>query len=161
MPYRILSLYFGHDANICLLEDGHPLLVLEKERVTRVKHDQGQMEDIVREYLRRYNWELNSIDLMVINPLCRPTLEGIGYSWEVKGDTYEQFPSYEKPQWIGPPEVRYSMHKIKFLDRIYDGIAVDHHLAHVAGALFTSPFQESGVLSADGGGGGKGVGSAG
>ena len=115
MPYRILSLYFGHDANICLLEDGRPILVLEKERVTRVKHDQGQMEDIVLEYLKQCGWELNSIDLVVINPLCRPTLKGIGYSWEVRGDTYERFPLYEKPEWIGPPEARYSRHKIKFI----------------------------------------------
>jgi predicted NodU family carbamoyl transferase len=41
---RILSLYFGHDANCTLLEDGEPVVVLEKERLTRRKHDQGLMD---------------------------------------------------------------------------------------------------------------------
>ena len=68
MPYRILSLYFGHDANICLLEDGHPVLVLEKERVTRIKHDQGHMQGIVSQRLRAMDWPLESIDMIVINP---------------------------------------------------------------------------------------------
>ena len=41
---RILSVYFGHDANCTLLEDGEPVVVLEKERLTRIKHDQGVMD---------------------------------------------------------------------------------------------------------------------
>ena len=45
-----------------------------------------------------------------------------------------------------------SRHRIQLFGRWYDGYAVDHHLSHVAGALFTSPFEEAGVLTADGGG---------
>lgn len=45
-----------------------------------------------------------------------------------------------------------SRHRIRLFGRWYDGYAVDHHLAHVAGALFTSPFEEGGVLTADGSG---------
>ena len=38
---RILSLFYGHDANCTLMEDGEPVVVVEKERRTRVKHDKG------------------------------------------------------------------------------------------------------------------------
>jgi carbamoyltransferase len=54
--------------------------------------------------------------------------------------------------WQGPVDGRYSRHRIKLFGRWYDGYAVDHHLAHIAGALFTSPFEEAGILTADGGG---------
>ena len=36
---RILSVYYGHDASCTLLEDGKPVTVLEKERLTRTKHE--------------------------------------------------------------------------------------------------------------------------
>ena len=49
---RILSAHFSHDANCTLLEDGEPVVVLEKERLSRTKHDQGVMdlEGILEEY---------------------------------------------------------------------------------------------------------------
>ena len=34
-PMRILALHFVHDANCTLLEDGEPVVVIEKERLTR------------------------------------------------------------------------------------------------------------------------------
>lgn len=152
MAYRILSLYFSHDANICLLEDGKPVLVLEKERVTRKKHDQGHMVDITKQVLKDFHWEPTSIDLVVINPYYRLTLDNQGFKWDVKGDSYESNPEYHKPKWAGPAEARFSEHRLRFFNREYDCIAVDHHLAHIAGAVFTSPFGKSGILSADGGG---------
>jgi len=152
MAYRILSLYFCHDSNICLLEDGKPVLVLEKERITRKKHDQGHMIDIVEKTLKDHDWDPASIDLVVINPFCRPTLNNEFFRWEVRGDSYESNPDYRKSKWEGPAEDRYSEHRVKLFNREYDCLAVDHHLAHMAGAFFASPFNRSGILSADGGG---------
>ena len=58
---RILSAYFGHDANCTLLEDGAPVAVLEKERLTRIKHDQGVMD--LGGILERYGWDPETIDI--------------------------------------------------------------------------------------------------
>jgi carbamoyltransferase len=121
---RILALYFGHDANCTLLEDGEPAVVLEKERLSRIKHDQGYMD-------------LDAI---------------LQYQWKLQGDSYQTNPEYAKEGWAGPVDRRYSKHRIMLFDRWYDCYAVDHHLAHVAGALFTSPFKEAGILTADGSG---------
>ncbi|MEE9604336.1 MAG: carbamoyltransferase N-terminal domain-containing protein, partial [Candidatus Scalindua sp.] len=152
MSYRILSLYYGHDANLCLFEDGNPVLLLEKERFSRIRHDQGHMNDIIPAILREHGWTPESINMIVINPYCRVTLDGKEFRWELEGKPFIYDPEYLRPVWRGAPEKRYSRHKIKFLGKTYDCIAVDHHLAHMAGALFTSPFVDAGILSADGGG---------
>jgi carbamoyltransferase len=147
---RILSLFFGHDANCTLLEDGTPVVVLEKERLSRIKHDQGKIN--IEPILEAYGWKPDTIDLIVISPWIKPTSDGRLYQWDIQGQTYEQNPDYMKDGWVGPVEYRYSKHRIRLFDRLYDCYAVDHHLAHVAGALFTSPFEEAGILTADGGG---------
>ena len=147
---RILSLFYGHDACCALLEDGEPVVVLEKERLTRIKHDQGVID--LEPILETYGWAPDSIDVVVICPRVRPTLEGRLYQWDLRGKTYEANPEYLKAGWAGPVEYRYSRHQIRLFGRWYDGYAVDHHLAHVAGALFTAPFEEACLLTADGGG---------
>ena len=147
---RILSLFYGHDANCALLEDGEPVVVLEKERLTRIKHDQGFMD--IEPILEAHGWKPDSIDVVVICPRVRPTLDGWQYQWELKGKTYEANPDYLQDGWVGPAEYRYSRHRVRLFDRWYDCYAVDHHLAHVAGALFTAPFEDACLLTADGGG---------
>jgi carbamoyltransferase len=147
---RILSLYFGHDANCTLLEEGEPIAVLEKERLTRKKHDWGFMD--VRAILETYGWRPDSIDTVVINPWVWRILPGETFDWDLQGDTYQSHPDYKRAGWHGPIDGRFSQHRIRLFGRWYPGYAVDHHLAHLAGALFTSPFEEAGILSADGGG---------
>ena len=87
---RILSLFFGHDTNCALLEDGEPVVVLEKERLSRIKHDQGFME--MEPILETYGWTPDTIDMVVICPRIRPNLDGWLYQWELKGKTYETNP---------------------------------------------------------------------
>ena len=146
---RILSMHFVHDANCTLLEDGEPVVVLEKERLSREKHDFGVMD--LEAILAEYGWTPDTIDVITISPfLWPPPNSGLG--WELQGDIYMTRPDYKEDCWVGPVENRYSAHRIKLLGRWYDGYAVDHHLAHIAGAFFTSPFDEAGILSADGGG---------
>ncbi len=149
---RILSVYCGHDANLCLLEDGEPVLVTEKERFTRVKHDSGSLEGLVAKVLADQGWDPRSIDLVVINPFVHPSGPGQGAPWELTGKPFTGHPDYLRPDWRGEAEARTSRHRIHMLGRRMDCLAVDHHLAHAALALFTSPFEQAAVLSADGGG---------
>lgn len=147
---RILSLFFGHDANCTLLEDGEPVVVLEKERLTRIKHDQGYMD--LEAILAEYHWNPESIDMIAINPQIRPTLDGNLFDWDLQGDSYQAYPDYMTDGWEGPVEGRYSKHRVRMFGQWYESYAIDHHLAHIAGALFTSPFEEAGILTADGSG---------
>ena len=87
---RILSVYYGHDANCTLLEDGKPVVVLEKERLSRIKHDQGMMD--LEGILEKYGWDPATIDVIAINPWVRPTLDGTLFQWQLEGDTYREYP---------------------------------------------------------------------
>jgi carbamoyltransferase len=147
---RILSLFYGHDANCTLLEEGEPVVVLEKERLTRVKHDSGAMD--IDAILETYGWNPETIDTVVISPWIKPTTDGRLVQWRLEGESYQARADFKKKGWRGPVDNRYSRHRIELFGRRYDGYAVDHHLAHVAGAFFTSPFGEAGILTADGGG---------
>ncbi|MEU6246073.1 carbamoyltransferase C-terminal domain-containing protein [Glycomyces sp. NPDC047010] len=148
---RILSLYYGHDSSTCLLEDGQPIAVIEKERSTRRRHDQGGMD--LSALLERYGWDRDGIDLVVINPYVREDLDGQpGPDWELKGELYTQRSDFHTPDLRCAAEDRYSRHQIRLLGRAYPCIAVDHHLGHLATGYYTSPYASATVLSADGGG---------
>ena len=58
------------------MEDGEPVVVLEKERLTRVKHDKGAMD--IGAILEEYGWNPETIDAVVISPWIKATLDG-GY----------------------------------------------------------------------------------
>ena len=146
---RILALHFVHDANCTLLEDGEPVVVLEKERLTRHKHDHGPMD--IDAILEEYGWDPDSIDIITISPYLRPS-DRLRFKWHLQGETYEKDSNFQRSGWMGSVEGRCSKHRIQLFDRWYECYAVDHHLAHIAGALFTSPFEAAGILSADGGG---------
>ena len=94
---RILSVYYGHDANCTLLEDGEPVVVLEKERLTRTKHDQGVMD--LERILENHGWDPETIDIITINPWTRPTLDGKVFQWQLKGKDYREAPDYMLDGW--------------------------------------------------------------
>jgi carbamoyltransferase len=148
---RILSLYLGHDSSACLLDNGAPVAVIEKERSTRRRHDQGWMD--LEPLLESYGWEPADIDVVVINPYLREDLDGRpGPGWDLTGEAYTERSDYREPGLRCAPEDRYSYHQIRLFGRTYPCIAVDHHLGHIATGFYTSPFAEAAILSADGGG---------
>jgi len=104
---RILSLYYGHDANCTLLEEGEPVVVLEKERLTRIKHDQGIMD--LDPILTDYGWTPDTIDVIVFNPYVRPTLDDKRFDWTMQADTYEAYPEYHTPGALVHPKSRCRM----------------------------------------------------
>jgi len=67
----------GHDVSFTVLEDGIPTVLVEKERITRVKMAGGRAEAFAAKYCR----ELNSIDCLVKSR----------YECASLGETKEQF----------------------------------------------------------------------
>jgi carbamoyltransferase len=147
---RILSLYFGHDSSVCLLENGQATAVIEKERVTRRKHDQGWME--VESVLRQHAWSLESVDCVVVNPDVYATLDGPGQAWDLTGSSYLERGDYLRSGIRCQPETCYSEHEVRLFGRRYPCLAVDHHVGHIAAGFYTSAFERATILSADGGG---------
>jgi carbamoyltransferase len=138
---RVLGLNTSHDATVTLVEDGRIVLNLELERFTRVKNDCGYSEEFVRFCLDHAGWQVSDIDLVGLHSVWGPD------SAIVKGFHRPVLP-IEVPSTVGVHDPIF--YKTTLLGRLIDAVAVNHHVAHAAGAFFTSPFQEAAILVIDG-----------
>jgi carbamoyltransferase len=134
----ILSIYAGHDAAVCLLEDGRLLLNLELERHTRVRYDFGWDSDFVQHCLERAGRRIEDVDLLCVNQAM-------------------SLPVYRRRDKDPPPfalkhigERRVVPLVAPLFDRMLPTLAIEHHLAHAACAYFTSPFDDACILTIDG-----------
>lgn len=130
----ILAFYGGHDASVCLLQDGEIVVHLEIERATRRKNQRGS-------------------ELMHDTRFSGRPWHGRGISWFVDLVLADQGIGWSDISCVAliPDGVR--------LNRDYahvpDGkpvYMVNHHVAHAASAFYASPFEEAMVLTLDGGG---------
>ncbi|MDO3678809.1 carbamoyltransferase C-terminal domain-containing protein [Paenibacillus ehimensis] len=71
----ILGLHFGHDAAVTIMKDGVVLSVIEKERVTRIKHAAGLDYQDILLALERTDIELDQIDYCAVT--CTQGMEYI------------------------------------------------------------------------------------
>lgn len=121
-PVYVLGTGLSHDGSACLLKDGKIVVAIEKERITRVKHD-GMNDSIAIKYcLDAEGITLNDIDLVVQNA-------NFG-SFEFGNDFFSG--------------------KRFFGDTDIPIVTISHHLAHAYNAIGTSPFKDTAVLVIDG-----------
>lgn len=123
-PVYILGTGLSHDGSSCLLKDGKIIVAIEKERLTRVKHDGGNDLLTVQYCLDAAGIRLQDVALVV------------------------QAANFEKES-ISPD--RYQGRRY-FADTKVPIISISHHLAHAYSAFATSPFQQCAVLVMDGAG---------
>lgn len=62
---HIIGVHSGHDASACLFENGRLLYAIQKERLTRIKHDSGEPIEAVKYLLDCANLGYDDIDLVV------------------------------------------------------------------------------------------------
>ena len=135
---KILSIYPGHNASICILEDDKVLINWELERFSRIKHDYGYSEDFLFQTLHLMSLTINDLDFICIN---RGLIDN---SIVRKGTVYRPF---EVPPTTDKMVIPFT---VKFHGKKFDALAINHHLAHASCAFFTSPFTESAVFTYDG-----------
>ncbi|HEY8844576.1 MAG TPA: carbamoyltransferase [Gaiellaceae bacterium] len=144
-----VSCYF-HDAAAALLRDGVLVAAAEEERFTRLKHDSRFPASAIDFCLAEGGLQSQALDYVVFyeKPLVKlkriatTTLATVPRSRELFGRALSSW--LRERLWIrdtlskrlGTPP-----------DRI---LFVDHHLSHAASALFSSPFEESAVVTIDG-----------
>ncbi|HKX86165.1 MAG TPA: carbamoyltransferase C-terminal domain-containing protein [Flavobacterium sp.] len=120
-PIYILGTGLSHNGSAVLLKDGKVCVAIEKERITRIKHDGGNDTVAIQYCLDAENITIDDISLVVqcenFTIPCRDSFKG-------KRIFSEQ--SY--------PEI----------------IDISHHLAHAYSAIGTSPFNECAVIVIDG-----------
>jgi carbamoyltransferase len=122
-PVYVLGTSLSHDGSASLLKDGRVCVAIEKERITRRKHD-GYNDSAAIEYcLNAAGIKMTDLTLIVQN------------SWS---GMFE-----EGNEWFQGPRI---------LDPAIPVVTISHHLAHAYSAFASSRFEESGVLIIDNGG---------
>ncbi len=122
-PVYVLGTGLSHDGSSCLLKDGIVVCAIEKERLTRKKHDGGNDALTVQYCLDAAGITVNDLSLVV------------------------QAANFEKD------EIQKHLYRGKRLfaqDCAVPFVSISHHLAHAYSAIGTSPFSESNVLIIDG-----------
>lgn len=121
-PVYVIGTGLSHDGSVCLLKDGVVVMAIEKERLTRVKHDGGNDRTAMRYVLEHAGITLGDVALVVQN-------ENFGmFAWG--NDEYGGEPRLD----LADTEV----------------VTISHHLAHAWSAYGGSPFDDAAVLVVDG-----------
>lgn len=122
-PTYVLGTGLSHDGSACLLKDGKVAVAIEKERVTRIKHDGGNDTAAIRYCLEAEGIGIEDVELIVQNAIFADFSRGSSY-------------------FAGPRLLRD--------DLPVPVVTISHHLAHAYSAIGTCPFSETSVLVIDG-----------
>lgn len=135
---------YSHDTSICAadVDTGKVLFAQSKERITRRKHDSGNVASLVDTCLAALNLDLDSIDLVVQNNhhhRIAPLEQNIRHmEWEsglnINGGAEEA--GYDDPENLLPDAT--SRHELS------------HHLAHAYSTATQAPFETGLVVVMDG-----------
>ncbi len=120
-PIYVLGTGLSHNGSAVLLKDGTICVAIEKERITRIKHDGGNDSDAIQYCLDAEGITLDDITIVV---QC------------------ENF-TLPKREFFKGKRVFSDSNQPKIID-------ISHHLAHAYSAVGTSPFSDCTVMVIDG-----------
>lgn len=140
---------FFHDSAACILQDGKIIAAAEEERFSRKKHDNSLPKLAIDFCLKQANILIEDVDLIVFYE--KPFLKFDRILDTIKKSTPFGFNFFRKAIKIWTTEKLWIPTIIK-KELFYNGkiIFSEHHEAHAAGAFFTSPFNESAIITIDG-----------
>ena len=124
-PIYVLGTGLSHDGSSCLLKDGRVIVAIEKERLTRRKHDGGNDHDTVRYCLEAAGVRPEELSLVV------------------------QAANFEKDSIR---RERYRGRRFFPENLEVPFVTLSHHLAHAWSAVGTAPFESCQVIVIDGAG---------
>jgi len=122
-PVYVLGTGLSHDGSSCLLKDGQVICAIEKERLTRVKHDGGNDALTVKYCLDYAGISVNDLSLVV---------QAANFEKE----------SIKKHSYIGPRAFE--------ADCTVPFVSISHHLAHAYSTIGGCSFEDCNVLVIDG-----------
>lgn len=120
-PIYIIGTGLSHNGSAVLLKDGRICIAIEKERLTRIKHDGGNDALAIKYCLEAEGIELSDVSLVVQTA-----------NFDIPNP--KQFKGKRIFNDENSPEI----------------ITISHHLAHAYSAIGTSPFSEGAVMVIDG-----------
>lgn len=122
-PVYVLGTGLSHDGSACLLKDGKILVAIEKERISRIKHDGGNDSLAVQYCLDAAGINIEDLSLVV------------------------QCANFEKEEI---KKDRYKGQRLFNTDCIVPFVTISHHLAHAWSAAGTCPFDNCNIMVIDG-----------
>ncbi len=122
-PIYVLGTNLSHDGSSCLLKDGKIVVAIEKERLSRKKHDGGNDFLTVQYCLDYEGISVEDLSLIVQNENFQKD--------EINIDNYKGERIFKK-------------------DLNVPVVTISHHLAHAYSAIGTSNFDECNVVVIDG-----------
>ncbi|HPF14054.1 MAG: carbamoyltransferase [Planctomycetes bacterium] len=150
---NILGLsFFYHDSAAALVKDGVLVAAAEEERFSRVKHDSGFPALAIEFALKTGGITLDDVDFVVFyeKPFVKfermllTAMATFPKSAAVFRESMQRWISDKL--WIKSMMAR----KLKLPRQKF--LFADHHMSHAAASFFTSPFEESAILTVDGAG---------
>src|SRR6266540_7511401 len=130
---------YDHDVSACLLRDGEIVFAINKERLTRKKHDTGFYQKVVDYCLVAEGISLDDVDLVVRNCYVLPV-----------EDLELRLVSQYVPEVMDDEERKQAKTNPLYLSRSNKVVTVSHHLAHAYSAFAACPFDEGVVMVVDG-----------
>jgi carbamoyltransferase len=147
---------FYHDSAAALLDNDNIVAAAQEERFTRVKHDASFPFNAIKFVLSEKNIQISQLDAIVFYE--KPFLK-----FERLLETYIAFaPNGFKsfclsiPLWIKEKlfQKKNLFDKLQILDPNFKDLTKikfsEHHLSHAASSFFTSPYNNSLILTLDG-----------
>lgn len=122
MSIYILGTGLSHDGSSCILKDGEIIVAIEKERLTRVKHDRGNDLLTVKYCLEAAGIKAEELSLIV---------QAENFTMDIPRDRFRGKRFFE--QSLEVPIV-----------------TISHHMAHAWSAAGGSPFHECHIMVVDG-----------
>jgi carbamoyltransferase len=130
---------YDHDVSACLLCDGEIAFAINKERITREKHDTGFFQEVVDYCLNAEGISLDDVDLVARNCYVLPV-----------EDLEVRMVHQDVPEIMDDKERRQASKNPLYLSRSNKVVTVSHHLAHAYSAFAACPFNEGVAMVVDG-----------
>ena len=127
---------YDHDVSACLLRDGEIAFAINKERITRKKHDTGFYQEVIDYCLKAEGITLEDVDLVVRNCYVLPVEE-----LETRLVFQDDMRDKERSQAEKHP---------LYLSKSNKVVTLSHHLAHAYSAFGACPFDEGVIMVVDG-----------
>ncbi|MGB3181578.1 MAG: carbamoyltransferase C-terminal domain-containing protein [Cyclobacteriaceae bacterium] len=122
-PIYVIGTGLSHDGSSCLLKDGKVIVAIEKERITRQKHDGGNDNVAIEYCLKAEGITMDDVSLIVQNATLGNFKHGSGY---------------------------YDGERLFSEEGDIPIVTISHHLAHAYSCIGTSGFNDCNILIVDG-----------
>lgn len=151
----ILGIHCGHDASAAIVKDGEIIAVIQQERKSRIKHQNGFPKLGIEEVLKIANITADDVDYVAVSGFDRRLESLREFFYALKGRKFYLYGGILKRIKTVISEntkmyfrFRYNLRKLGLQGKKIRYF--EHHLCHAASAYRTSGFKKALILTIDG-----------